>query len=196
MKGNALFHYIKYILNIDSPHSQTTPLERNTIKKYAKDVNIAVEIGVFEGLNTVGIAKSLSLEGKLYAIDPFFTGSLGISYGKMIAYSYAKRNKVSNKVFFIKKFSFEATKEVPNDIEFIFIDGDHSLEGIERDWLDWSDKTKVGGVIALHDTSVPEHDPTVSQLGSYKYFNSFIIHDKRFEVIETVDSLNVLRKIV
>jgi len=196
MRGSALLHWIRFIIGIDQPHSQTTKAEQLIISKYASKSAICVEIGVYEGLNTVNIAKNLPPLGKLYAIDPFFKGRLGISYGKMIAYAYAKKNKVLDKVFFIEKLSYDAIDDIPNDIDFSFIDGDHSIMGIERDWHDWSKKTKVGGIIALHDTSIPIHDPSVIHLGSYKYFNEFIVNDKRFKVIETVDSLNILRKIL
>ena len=196
MKGNALIHAIKYLLHIDEPHSQTTLLEKKAIAKYAKSAQLSVEIGVYEGVNTVNIAKNISSDGKVYAIDPFFKGQLGISYGKIITFSYVKRNNVHKKVVFIEKFSHEAVYGVPDKIDFIFVDGDHSLEGIKKDWADWSTKIKIGGIIALHDTSVPTHDQSISQLGSYQYFNSMIIKDKRFELIETIDSLNVLKRIL
>lgn len=106
-----------------------------------------------------------------------------------------KKNNLSNKVKFISKLSFDAVGDVPNNLDFIFIDGDHSLEGIKKDWEIFSQKVKPSGIIALHDTSVPIHNPAVSNLGSYKYFNEHIIKDNRFKLIETVDSLNILKKI-
>ena len=80
MKGNALLHYVKYFFGLDKPDTQTTANEREAINKYAAGAMLAVEIGVFEGVNTVIIAEALHPQGKLLGIDPFFKGRLGICY--------------------------------------------------------------------------------------------------------------------
>ena len=36
-------------------------------------------------------------------------------------------------------------------IDFLFIDGDHSYEGVKQDWLDYAPLVGSGGLIALHD---------------------------------------------
>ncbi|MBL7703049.1 MAG: class I SAM-dependent methyltransferase [Ferruginibacter sp.] len=196
MKGNALIHYVKYFLGMDKPETQTTAKERGAIKKYAAGSRHAVEIGVFEGVNTVTIAAAMHPEGKLIGIDPFFKGRLGICYHEKIARKGISKAKLNEKVKLLPVFSYDAVHEIPGDIDFIFIDGDHSYDGFTRDWNDWSGKVKTGGIIALHDTAEPPHDSSVKELGSYKYFNDQVRSDKRFEIIETVDSLNVLKRII
>lgn len=195
MRGNAVLHFIKCNLGLEQPNSQTTKAEQAAIAKYAKDARKAVEIGVFEGVNTVIIGKALEDDGTLYAIDPFFKGKLGICYHEKISKHQIAKNKLNNKVQFISKLSFDAIDDVPEAVDFIFIDGDHSLEGIRKDWDLFSKKVMQGGIIALHDTTVPKHDSTVANLGSCQYFNSHIKFDARFKVIDTVDSLNILQRI-
>ena len=194
MKGNALIHYIRYRMGFDKPDTQTTERERQAIRKYAQDAKSCVEIGVFEGVNTITIAEAMNANGKLIGIDPFFKGRLGICYHEKIARHSLHKKKLTNKINLLPLFSFDAIKEVPDDVDFIFIDGDHSYEGFKRDWFDWSGKLATNGIIALHDTSIPEHDPTVKNLGSYKFFNEHVKLDNRFGILETIDSLNVLRK--
>lgn len=58
MKGNALLNYVKYFFGIDNHDTQTTANERQAIKKYAARAMLAVEIGVFVGINTVIITNS------------------------------------------------------------------------------------------------------------------------------------------
>jgi len=195
MIGYALLHFIKCRLGLEKPDSQTTLAEQRAIGKYAEGARVAVEIGVYEGVNTAIIAYQILGEGKLYAIDPFFKGKLGISYHEEIAKNQIKKNNLVDKVVFVPKLSFDALADVPDNIDFIFVDGDHSYEGIKRDWELFSSKIKQGGIVALHDTSVPSHDASVAQLGSYLFFNDNIIRDARFERIETIDSLNILRRI-
>ena len=195
MKGNALIHYIKYLLGIEKPETQTTANERKAIKKYATNAMLAVEIGVFEGVNTVIIAEALHPEGKLFGIDPFFKGRLGICYHEKITRNAISRGRLQHKIKLLSLLSYNAVDEVTESIDFIFIDGDHTYDGFIRDWNDWSGKVKINGIIALHDTAEPAHDPSVKNLGSYRYFNEHVKSDNRFQVIETVDSLNVLKKI-
>ena len=195
IKGKAVIHLLKYIVGLEIPDSQTTKAEQEAIAKYAKSANSAVEIGVYEGVNTVIIANQLAVSGKLFAIDPFFKGKLGICYHEQIAKHQVNKNSLTTKVQFISKLSFDAYNDVPNELDFIFIDGDHSLEGIKKDWELFSIKVKKGGLIALHDTSIPSHNSSVANLGSYIYFQSSIKYDQRFETIATVDSLNILKRL-
>lgn len=194
MIGNAILHFLKCIQGLDKPHSQTTSSEQAAIAKYSKEAQSAIEIGVYEGVNTAIIASSISAIGKLYAIDPFFKGKLGICYYKKIAINHTKSVGVYNKITFIAEFSFDAANDIPSKVDFIFVDGDHSFEGIKKDWELYAGKVKSGGIIALHDTSIPSHYATVANLGSYKFFNEYISKDSRFNLIETVDSLNILQK--
>lgn len=195
MLGNALVHLVRYLLSIEAAHSQTIEAERKLLLKYCKGLSSAVEIGVFEGVNTVLIAKALSSNGILYGIDPFIKGKLGMCYYKLIAKNEIKKSGVQKKVKLIPSFSQDALGKVPDKVDFIFVDGDHSYNGMRQDWRDWTKKLNKNGIIALHDTAIPAHDPSVANLGSYKYFNEAIIFDKDFEIVESIGSLNVLRRI-
>jgi predicted O-methyltransferase YrrM len=90
--------------------------------------------------------------------------------------------------------SWEACDKIDGTFDFVFIDGDHSLDGIRRDWADWSKKVQREGIIALHDTNIPPNESDRSKLGSHKYFQSVIQHDERFRIVEQVDSLSILQR--
>lgn len=194
MKGQIL-HFLRFFLTVDNARTQTTEQERMAIARYATNASQAIEIGVFEAVNTVVIGQHIKLDGKVYAIDPFFKGRLGVCYHKYISMLNLRRNKVAHKVVLIEKLSSDAAADIAGQFDFIFIDGDHSYEGIKTDWELYSKKVAKGGIIALHDTTVPEFDPDRASLGSISFFRDVIAHDKAFEKIETVDSLNILRRI-
>jgi predicted O-methyltransferase YrrM len=193
MKGGAFLHLLRFIFKLDLPDTQTTIAERSALAKYAAGAGLAIEIGVYEGINTVIIGKALANGGKLFGIDPFFKGSLGICYHKIIAELHLKRNRVTKSVGLIEKFSFDAIGDVPEKVDFIFIDGDHSYEGIQKDWQLYAGRLKADGIMALHDTSVIAIDGGLT-LDSVRYYNDVIKHDDRFEWIETVDRMNILRR--
>lgn len=192
--GKSMIHFMRYTLGFDTPQTQTTRAEQAAIRKHATGRKRLVEIGVFEGFTTRILCEAMSQSGELFAVDPFFKGRMGVCWGEAIALREIGKIKPSPQVRFVKKLSFEAVKVIPGEMDFIFIDGDHSLEGIVKDWADWSTKVRSGGVIALHDTSPPAHNPSVSELGSCRYFQSHIRFDNRFRLIEQIDSLNILRR--
>jgi predicted O-methyltransferase YrrM len=182
------------MFRFDQPHTQTTLPERKALEKYAAGTSTAIEIGVFEGVNTVIICKTMAKEGKAFGIDPFFKGKFGLCYHKIIAQLHLKRNRVGKKVDLIEKLSFDAAGDVPEKVDFIFIDGDHSYEGIHKDWQLYADKVKPGGIIALHDTTIIAAEIDWVVQGSVHYYNEVIKKDERFEWVETVDRMNILRK--
>ncbi|MCB0700271.1 MAG: class I SAM-dependent methyltransferase [Chitinophagales bacterium] len=194
MAGKNLMHLLRFIVKQDEPYTQTTASERNLISKYARGKSKAVEIGVYEGVNTITIAAAIAEGGTLYGIDPFFKGKLGICWGKWVAVLSMKRAKVRDKVILVEKLSFDAINDVPSEIDFIFIDGDHSYEGIKKDWELFSDIVKPNGYILLHDTLVPEFDLSRASLGSIQFYKDVVTSDERFELVDSVDSLTVLKR--
>lgn len=192
--GKTFFHWLMCRLGLQQPHTQTTEAERQAIAKYANGKRLAVEIGVFEGLTTAVIANSIKEDGKVVAVDPFFSGRLGVSYGKLIAHHYLRRQGLISRVRFLEMMSWEAAPLIPDEIEFLFVDGDHSYESIHRDWQDWSVKMRPGGIVALHDTLLLPGQPTTAMMGSHEYFNKVIRLDHRFIILEQIDSLSILQK--
>lgn len=51
----------------------------------------------------------------------------------------------------------------PTFLDFLFIDGDHTYDGVEKDWKMYSPFVKKGGIIAFHDTVISQrhHDRDV-----------------------------------
>jgi predicted O-methyltransferase YrrM len=139
------------------------------------------------------MADQMSQNAELIGIDPFFSGRVGVSWGEIIARRESRRSRGA-RVRLVKALSWDATALISGNFDFIFLDGDHSYKAIFRDWTDWSARVLPGGIFALHDTTVPDHNPIIARLGSVKFFQDVVIHDKRFDLVDQVDSLNVLRR--
>lgn len=59
----------------------------------------------------------------------------------------------------VKDFTHEHAKtQNDNSVDLVFVDGDHSFGGVERDFNAWLPKVKVGGVIAFHDAFTDNWD--------------------------------------
>jgi predicted O-methyltransferase YrrM len=192
--GHAVLHYARVLARLDQPQTQTTRAERELLVSFLPGAKRVVEIGVFEGFTTRILAERADADAIVYGVDPFFAGRLGICWGERIARSYNRRHLASGKVRFIAKFSTEVGSEVRTPVDFVFIDGDHSLPGISADWAYWSERVAPGGVIALHDTLLTPDKPEGYTLGTIAYFHDYIRHDPRFDIVGQQDSLSVLRK--
>lgn len=186
--------YIKYRFGLASAQTQTSELEQACLEKWADSRQNAAEIGVFHGVNTVRIAKVLRANSIMLAIDPYFRDALGFrgyAWARRIAHNEAR--KVTNaRVIWIESLG----KEAPGHpdaltvlpIHFLFVDGDHSYEGLKGDWLAWRNHIAIGGIVALHDTR------NRGNCGSEVYAREIIVVDDEFEVVDEVDSLTVLRR--
>jgi predicted O-methyltransferase YrrM len=166
------------------------------LQRHVADKRRAVEIGVYEGMTTRALGDAMVVPGaELYAIDPFEAGRLGINWNQLVAHREVRSISSKAKVIFIRRRSYEAAMILSGVFDFVFLDGDHSFEGIARDWRDWSGRLSPGGIFALHDTRVPDHDGSVAALGSFRYFEETIRHDPGYRLIDQVDSLSILQRV-
>jgi predicted O-methyltransferase YrrM len=193
--GKSFVHFVLHSLNLTAAQTQTTAAERECLGRFARGRSRLAEIGVYEGAGTRVLADAAAPDGRVFAIDPYIPGPLGICWTRPVALREIAKSAGAKKVEFVRMFSFDAAAKVQGPLDFVFVDGDHSLGGIARDWRDWSEKIVAGGIIALHDTRIPDHDPSVASLGSHQYFESEIRHDPRFALVEQVDSLSVLQRL-
>ncbi len=194
MIGKSFIHYVRVLAGRDQPQTQTTVGEREVIASFLPGAKRIVEIGVFEGRTTRTLAERADGDAVIYGIDPFFTGRFGISWGERIARSYNRQHITRGKLRLVPKLSTEVDGDVPTPVDFVFIDGDHSLNGVTKDWAYWTERLKPGGIIAMHDTLLTPEKPPGYTLGSIEYFRDHIRHDTRFELVKQQDSMSVLRK--
>jgi predicted O-methyltransferase YrrM len=194
--GMTMLHALRYAIGKDQAHTQTSQLERDALQRHVAGKRRGVELGVYEGATTVVLARAMKASGggKLYAIDPFYGGRLGLCWGELIARWEIRRADLGDTVRIVKAISTVAARQLDGVFDFVFVDGDHSLEGFAQDWSDWSGRIAGNGIIALHDTRVPAHNPSVRDLGSLRYFESHIRNDTRFTLVEQIDSLSVLQR--
>ena len=187
----VLTHYLAWTFGLVAAETQTTEAERDCLTRHASGRRRLVEIGVWHGVTTRRLRAAMDRNGTLTAVDPFPAGRLGVSLQQRIAHREvgAVRN---GHVTWIRARGTEAAPG-HDPVEFIFIDGDHSEEGLLADWRAWHSLVAPGGIVALHDSrSYPGRQ--IDDAGSVKVTRDVICADPGFAVVEEVDSLTVLRK--
>lgn len=111
----------------------------------------SVNIGVFNGLSSYVIARA-NPELRVVGIDAFLGMTAQLNQRNNSQEALARKNlqKITNTEMMVG-LSQELALEWDEPIEFLFIDGDHSVEGAVRDFEMWSPFLAAGGYIALHD---------------------------------------------
>ena len=122
---------------------------------------VGVEIGVYEGKNAKSILDNLNIR-KLFLVDPYksYTDKdcmklenhhtqkeLKDAFNK----AFARLSRYKDKVEFKRNNSDEAINSIPNDLDFVYIDGAHDYESIKKDLKLYYPKLKKGGVLSGHD---------------------------------------------
>lgn len=162
--------------------------ETDRLVAHARGKKRLAEIGVWEGGTTKHLRRAMAPEGVIFAIDPFPVGSLGISYQLPIAHGEVAGVR-NGSVIWLRMTSADAARDprvTAAPFDFVFIDGEHSYAGLQRDWELWS--PQVAGVVALHDVI---GDPGQ---GSVRCARERIFTDPRFQLLETVGGLAILAR--
>jgi predicted O-methyltransferase YrrM len=119
---------------------------------------VCVEIGSARGKSAcyVGLALAENGKGKIYAIDPHMKTAWNDD-DSVDTIDIFRRNIASlgleDRVEIVRKPSDEAARGWSRKIDLIFIDGDHSYEGVRRDWELFSPHLSEFGVAVFHDTA-------------------------------------------
>lgn len=193
---SAIPYFARWCLGLAAPETQTTEAERDCIARYAAGRKRVAEIGVWHGVTTCRLLEAMAPDGTLLAIDPFPKNRFGFSSQRIIAQKtvmpFDRGRIVWLRTTGAKAVSEPATKTL-SGIDFIFIDGDHSFDGLRGDWEAWSPLIAPGGLVALHDScSTPTNN--IDTAGSVTYTRDMILRDPRFELAEVVDTLTVVRR--
>ena len=183
-------HFCKCLAGLDEAATQVTQAELAMLLKHSRGAEILVELGCYEGATAVALARNAP-GGQVHSIDPFYRGRIGLSYGYWIARLEIWRKRVRN-IHLIQAFSYDAIKQFHSQIDFLFIDADHSREGVERDWSDWLPKLRTGGLIAMHDCRISSNSPI--ELGTMQFYRERLSKLDDIVELDAVDSLAIFQK--
>ncbi len=187
-------HYFRYLMGLSPALTQTSPAERQCLREHATGKRSLGEIGVFHGVNTRVFREVMAPDGVLVAVDPFprsLFGIRGYGWARRIAHREVARCP-NGRVLWIEDFGrnapFNPAVAGLLPLDFLFVDGDHSWEGLRGDWESWSGNMALNGIVALHDSANCGAE-------SERYTNEVILKDGHYVKIASVDTLTVLQRI-
>ena len=99
---------------------------------------------------------------KLYCIDswthidkaPFEAGRPQEWQDIMYNTAVKRLDSYGDKAKILKMPSDDAISYVPDDVDFVWIDGNHEKEQVRRDVVNWLPKVKEGGIFGGHDYQI------------------------------------------
>jgi len=156
---------------------------RKSIEQFKKlgENLVGVEIGTHAGNNAISIFENVSIL-KLYLIDPYEEYyENGIDMRSVfntditVVCKEAKEllKDYKDKIVWIKKESSDALADVPDNVDFIYIDGNHQSDYVRQDIDNYYPKIKNGGVIAGHDFSFGS---VRLEVEDFAYVNDLEVH--------------------
>ena len=139
---------------------------------------VGVEIGVWRGQNASIMFQNMSIK-MLYLIDSYvkyteYNHNEISSHIDMDANQIEARDilrQYEDKTEWIIKKAHDAINDVPNELDLVYIDGNHAGQYCATDIEDWYPKIRSGGILAGHDIWKPEIATVVRNFGrKYNYF--------------------------
>jgi len=133
--------------------------------KIFKELNpkCILEIGTANGGTLFCFCKLARDDATIISID-LPEGPFGGGYPEWKIPIYQAFTKQNQKIDLLRKDShqqdtLEEVKKILNDnqLDFLFIDADHSYEGVKKDFEMYSPLVRKGGIIAFHD--IAKHPP-------------------------------------
>lgn len=160
---------------------------------------LVVEIGCWKGKSTYCIARGLA-DGRLVVIDPFDSSG---EPGSAEAYQMTKGDRplldqfhenmnrlgVAGKIETWTGYSNDFAGRLAG-IDFLFIDGNHSVLGCDADFRNYAPAVKPGGFIAFHD-----YDPERKDLGPTWVIENRVFLSRDWRQVAIADRLWVGQKV-
>ena len=150
-----------------------------------KEPKYVIEIGTANGGTLFLFSKTASKDATIISID-LPKGKFGGGYPKWKILLYNSFKSHQQKLHLIRSDSHaqETLHQVKNILkgnkaDFIFIDGDHTYEGVKKDFEMYSNLINEDGIIAFHDI-VPGHEKDAG--GVFKFWKE-IKHSYRVKEI-------------
>jgi len=115
----------------------------------------AVEIGSYLGASTIYLAAGLKqVHGRLVCVDTW--NNQAMSEGERDTFEEFKRNisRLRDRIVPVRKRSEELTQQdVGAEVDFVFIDGDHSYEAVHQDFECILPLLTARALVAFHDST-------------------------------------------
>ncbi|MFI4991299.1 MAG: class I SAM-dependent methyltransferase [Solirubrobacterales bacterium] len=142
------------------PRTMHSQEDARVLLEAARGARRVVEIGVYEGSSALALQRELGSQAELHLVDPFgrhpdaLPGGWGASERatrRLVGRAGRRLGMRAPAVHWHVARSHEVAAGWTQEVDLVFIDGDHSEAGCECDWERWRSFIRPGGRVAFHD---------------------------------------------
>lgn len=175
------------------PGWETKP-EQQALMVYATPVpdnGVIVEIGCEFGMSTGAFCSAAKKTVSITSVDLFPGDMIDVHRKNLKEAGYDGRSKR------ISGDSATVGLTWDKPIDLLFVDGDHTYEGVLADMNAWLHHVKVGGVVIFHDCAVETNKtPHYLHHEVWRAVQHWMgEHVNEFEALPTVDTMAIFRRI-
>ena len=193
-KSLTMLNEPSWLRSVVGVEGMISPAEAKKLYALAKDVHegCIVEVGSYRGRSTCALAygSAAGHQAPIYAFDPHeeFQGVLGGAFGPEDRGAFYRAMLRTGAYRLVRLLNIGCDVVAPQwkePVNLLWIDGDHSYEGVKQDVEHWRPHLMDGAVVAFDD-SVDE------DCGPYRLIQEITV-DGAFERIDLVGKVSVLR---
>jgi predicted O-methyltransferase YrrM len=153
-----MFELLKYpkLFPAFKVRSHLTFKERVQLYKLSRNLKWIAEIGSYVGASSCcfGVAVKEYQLGKIICIDTWKNDAM--TEGEMETRLEFDKNTMNFREFIVPICGFstdvvDQVKSYTSYLDLLFIDGDHSYEGVKADWDSYKSLLRVGSIVVFHD---------------------------------------------
>jgi predicted O-methyltransferase YrrM len=152
-------------LGVIPPRTMHSAADARVLLDAARGATRVVEIGVYEGASAVALCGVLEPGARLHLVDPFGSHPDALprdwaasewATRRAVTRALRRRGRDRPEVYWHVALSHEVAASWREEVDLVFIDGDHSEAGCELDWSSWRRFVSIGGRVVFHDARAGE----------------------------------------
>jgi len=158
---------------------------------------VIVEVGSYTGksMSCLATGSAAGNQVPVYAVDPWLL-NVRVQWDTEQAWKTFQervtRYDIARVVRPIMGWSHLSAAKVVEPIGLLFIDGNHSYQGVRRDWMVWAPKLASGGIVAFHDYRPLRVKRTIDVA---RFVDEIVIPSSSWEAVPAVGTMYATRRL-
>jgi len=148
--------HLNVFRSINRIPTHLTSLEKAALFELVKKTSGStfVEIGSYLGASSCCIAAGINSsekDGPLYCVDTWQNDTMTEGHRDTYEEFMNNTKNYADLIIPLRGKSIEIANTFNHTVDFLFIDGDHTYEGVKRDVEAWFPKLNPGALVIFHD---------------------------------------------
>lgn len=139
---------------VDVITTSMTRNEKQALFRFARQLphgSVVAEIGSYYGASSCCLGSGIRSGGKVWCIDTWLNDAVSDARADVFPIYQRHTAPYTEVIQAVRGYSHEVVGQIPDGLSLLFVDGDHSYEGVQRDLLLYLPKLREDGILVMHD---------------------------------------------